>query len=136
MGWMYCALTTKAVSLGYGRHTPSIPIEDAQTALKWNEAVFVFGIVSFVLPKLAVAALLDRLLLPQTLNRCIIWGLVGIVNIFIYVTMCEPIQAPWTFTMVVTGEATCRDIWILINYATFTSSTLIEISRLLHVNKY
>ncbi|PLB40402.1 uncharacterized protein BDW47DRAFT_123424 [Aspergillus candidus] len=128
MGWMYCALTTKAVELGYGRHTASIPIEEAQTALKWNEAAFVFGIVSFVLPKLAVAALLDRLLLPRTLNRCIIWGLVGglaavgIVNIFLYVTMCDPIQALWKFTMVATGEATCRDIWILINYATFTSA--------------
>ena len=59
------------------------------------------------------------------LQRCLVWGLTGLVavvalvNILIYVTMCDPPQALWRISMVMEQKATCRSIWILIDYATF-----------------
>lgn len=97
----------------------------AELALMWNMISFIFGIISFAIPKLAVAALLHRILNPNLTQRIIVWGLVSliaviaIVNILVYVTMCDPQQALWKTSMVLSGEAKCRDIWILINYAIF-----------------
>lgn len=86
---------------------------------------FIFGIVSFCIPKFAVCALLNRVLNPTFLQRVIMWtlvslvGAIGVVNILIYVTMCDPPPGLWKPMMVMTGQAKCRDIWILINFATF-----------------
>lgn len=108
----------------------NLEIEDAETALLWNMISFIFGIISFALPKLAVAALFHRILNPTTFQQVIIWGLVslvaliGLVNILIYVTMCDPIQGIWKPSMVMRGEAKCRDIWILVDYATFNGGEL------------
>lgn len=90
---------------------------------------FIFGIVSFCIPKFAVAALLNRVLNPNFLQRVIMWtlvslvGAIGVVNILIYVTMCDPPPGLWKPMMVMTGQAKCRDIWILINFATFNGGT-------------
>ncbi|KAJ5787089.1 hypothetical protein N7457_002079 [Penicillium paradoxum] len=127
-GLAFVAAATVSVQYGYGQHTRALETEAAETALLWNMISFIFGIISFALPKLAVAALLHRILNPNTVQRVIIWGLVSLVaiiatvNILIYVTMCDPPQALWKTSMVVRGEATCRDIWILIDYATFNGA--------------
>lgn len=113
------------MTYGYGQHTSNLGPKTAELALMWNMISFIFGIISFALPKLAVAALLHRILNPTLTQRLIVWGLVSLVavialiNILIYVTMCNPPQALWKTSMVLSGEATCRDVWILINYATF-----------------
>lgn len=110
---------------GYGQHKINLESRSAELALMWNMISFIFGIISFAIPKLAVAALLHRILNPNLTQRIILWGLVSLVavialvNILIYVTMCDPPQALWKSSMVLSGEAKCRDIWILINYATF-----------------
>lgn len=95
---------------------------------------FIVGIVSFALPKLAVAALLCRLLNPNILQRCMVWGLTSLVavvalaNILIYVTMCDPPQALWQISMVMEQKATCRSIWVLIDYATFNGGMSFPLS--------
>lgn len=125
LGLLFCAIATVSVSYGYGKHTTALSIHDAEKALFYNVIAFIVGIVSFALPKLAVAALLCRLMNPTMLQRCIIWGLTGmvaavaVVNILIYVTMCDPPPALWKISMVMEKKATCRSIWILIDYATF-----------------
>lgn len=113
------------MTYGYGQHKTNLESRSAELALMWNMISFIFGIISFAIPKLAVAALLHRILNPNLVQRLIVWGLVSLVaiialvNILIYVTMCNPPQALWKSSMILNGEATCRDIWILINYATF-----------------
>lgn len=113
------------MTYGYGQHKINLESRSAELALMWNMISFIFGIISFAIPKLAVAALLHRILNPNLTQRLIVWGLVSLVavialvNILIYVTMCDPPQALWKTSMVLSGEAKCRDIWILINYATF-----------------
>lgn len=125
LGLLFCAIATVSVFYGYGRHTAALRIHDAEKALFYNVVAFIVGIVSFALPKLAVAALLCRLMNPTVLQRCIIWGLTGmvaavaVVNILIYVTMCDPPPALWKVSMVMEKKATCRDTWVLIDYATF-----------------
>lgn len=116
---------TISVAYGFGQHTASLETQAVEKALLWTMISFIFGIISFALPKLAVAALLHRIMNPTSIQRIIMWGLVilvaviATVNILIYVTMCNPPQALWKSSMVLRGEATCRDISILIDYATF-----------------
>ncbi|KAJ6128237.1 hypothetical protein N7471_009454 [Penicillium samsonianum] len=127
-GLIFVATTTVSVTYGYGQHTSNLGPKTAELALMWNMISFIFGIISFALPKLAVAALLHRILNPNLIQRLIVWGLVclvaviALINILIYVTMCNPPQALWKTSMVLSGEATCRDVWILINYATFNGA--------------
>ncbi|KAE8154066.1 hypothetical protein BDV25DRAFT_126749 [Aspergillus avenaceus] len=85
-------------------------------AISW-----IFGILSFAIPKLGIAALLDRILNPSLRTRCALWGLTGfigiiaILNIIIFFTSCNPPRALWT---TVPG-ATCRPSNVLIGFATF-----------------
>ncbi|CAG8907199.1 unnamed protein product [Penicillium egyptiacum] len=124
-GIIFVVTATVSVTYGYGRHTSNLGPRATELALMWNMISFIFGIISFAIPKLAVAALLHRILNPSLIQRIIVWGLVilvaiiALINILIYVTMCNPPQALWKPSMVLKGEGTCRNVWILINYATF-----------------
>ncbi|PYH36574.1 uncharacterized protein BO87DRAFT_302911 [Aspergillus neoniger CBS 115656] len=72
----YSVVTTVDVALGYGKH--AIVIADRlELVLLVNYINFALGIISFALPKLAVAALLSRFLNPTTIQRAILWGLTG-----------------------------------------------------------
>ncbi|KAB8235890.1 uncharacterized protein BDW43DRAFT_15389 [Aspergillus alliaceus] len=125
LGLLYVVTTTISVAAGYGQHFSALPPDTRERALIWNVISFIFGILSFATPKLGVAALLTRLLNPSRLHRMIIWGLVAVVtavalmNIIIYITTCDPPQALWKTELALNGQASCRDVWILINYATF-----------------
>lgn len=113
------------MAYGYGQHTAILSSLAAEKALLWNMISFIFGIISFALPKLAVAALLHRILNPTRVQSVIMWGLVAMVavialtNILIYVTMCDPPEGLWKASMVASGLAKCRSVWILIGFATF-----------------
>lgn len=117
---------------GFGKHESALSQDAAEKALLWNMISFIFGIISFALPKLAVAALLHRILNPSFIERIMMWGLVwmvaaiAIVNILIYVTTCNPPQGLWKPSMVLEGTATCRNIWILIDFATFNGGGLFQ----------
>ncbi|KAJ5161242.1 hypothetical protein N7492_006634 [Penicillium capsulatum] len=127
-GLIFVATASVSVAHGYGQHTVNLSIEATEKSLFWNMISFIFGIISFAVPKLAVAALLHRILNPTMVQRIIMWTLVsmvaaiGLANILIYVTMCTPPQGLWKPTMVLAGEAKCRDIWILIDFATFNGA--------------
>lgn len=124
-GLIFVATATVSVTYGYGQHMSNLDPKTVEPALMWNMISFIFGIISFAIPKLAVAALLHRILNPSLIQRITVWGLVilvaiiALINILIYVTMCNPPRALWKPSMILKGEATCRDVWILINYATF-----------------
>lgn len=113
------------MAYGYGQHTAILSSLAAEKALLWNMISFIFGIISFALPKLAVAALLHRILNPTRVHSVIMLGLVAMVavialiNILIYVTMCNPPEGLWKASMVASGQAKCRNVWILISFATF-----------------
>lgn len=126
MGIVYCAITTANIAIGYGKHAYVLDQATVEQASFLNSLSFLFGIISFSVPKLAVGAMLIRILNPNTMHKTIIWGLTGLgavisgICIVILFTMCDPPEALWKTSLVMAGKATCRDVWILVNYAMFT----------------
>lgn len=125
MGLAYCGLTTANVSIGYGRHAVFLTQNTLEKAILLNTVSFLFGIISFTVPKLAVSAMLNRILNPNIIHRIGLWFLTGFaaavsaICIIILFTMCDPPKALWQ-THLVMGGAKCKDTWILIDYAIFT----------------
>lgn len=130
MGLAYCGITTANVVVGYGRHAIFLTESALEMAVLLNTVSFLFGILSFALPKLAVSAMLCRILNPSTVNRIALWALTGfaaivsVICIIILFTMCDPPKALWLVHLQKEG-AHCRDTWILVNYAMFTGGMYI-----------
>ncbi|KAK7996050.1 hypothetical protein PG991_015517 [Apiospora marii] len=68
-----CALTSKAVDHGLGRHIEALSHEDQVAVTTWTYIAFCPGVMSFAIPKLAVIALLVRLMSPRKLHYWILW---------------------------------------------------------------
>ncbi|KAJ6188151.1 hypothetical protein N7519_003059 [Penicillium mononematosum] len=125
----YTILTTLNVVLGYGSHTPVLMerggMDLVERILVINYADFALGIMSFTTPKLAVAALLNRIMNPTRFHRIWLWVLTGSVFvassicIIVLFTMCDPPQALWKIRLVSEG-AICRPTKILVGFAIFT----------------
>ncbi|KAL4781244.1 hypothetical protein BJX76DRAFT_360108 [Aspergillus varians] len=128
MGIIYCGITTANVAIGYGKHAYVLEPTTVERASLLNSISFLFGIISFSVPKLAVAAMLIRILNPSTWQKAVIWGVTGMgavisgICIIVLFTMCDPPRALWQTSLVIAGKATCKDVWILIDYAIFTGA--------------
>lgn len=126
----YCGVTTAGVSVGYGKHAQALTQENFEMAVLLNTISFLFGILSFTIPKLAVTAMITRILNPGLKQKIWLWLLVGTaaavscICIIILFTMCDPPEALWHVHLVMTEGATCKNVWILIDYAIFTGGTL------------
>ncbi|KAK1995420.1 hypothetical protein LX36DRAFT_725354 [Colletotrichum falcatum] len=75
-GWTATGTTLKAVSLGHGRHVAHLTDEQVEETFRWTVMAFAFGIIALALPKVAIAALINRLLKPNRLQRFLIWAMV------------------------------------------------------------
>ncbi|KAJ5095482.1 hypothetical protein NUU61_004838 [Penicillium alfredii] len=134
----FSIVCTVDVSLGYGTHTSTIPEERLKSVLLLNNVNFLFGIMSFCIPKLAIVALLDRLFKMTKVHRFILWGLayfnfvVSAITVIIIWTMCDPPKAQWDRSLMKQG-AKCRDPWILVNYSIFNGALCAFIDILLGV---
>jgi hypothetical protein len=125
----YTVVTTELVVLGYGKHTAMIMEEGGANLLEQvlliNYINFALGIMSFTTPKLAIAALLNRVLNPGAFHQVFLWVLTAAVFvtssicIIVLFTMCDPPQALWKTQLLAEG-ATCRPQRVLVNYAIFT----------------
>ena len=126
MGLVYCGITTANVEMGYGKHAWLLSESTVEQATFLNCLSFLFGIISFTIPKLAVTAMLNRILNPSLAQRVYLWSLTSLaavvsgVCIIVLFTMCDPPKALWQTHLVTEGTATCKDVWILIDYAIFT----------------
>jgi len=122
----YCGVTTASIAYGFGQHAMKLSQYDMEMAILLNSLSFLCGILSFTVPKLAVTAMLTRILNPGLLQKIWLWTLVSLaaavscICIIILFTMCDPPEALWHVHLVVTAGAKCRDVWILVNYAIFT----------------
>ena len=107
---------------GNGKHFDTLSINEKQGSIFWTILGFPFGIVAFGIPKLAVVALLQRLLNPNKWHRVFLWTLsmlcVGALLgcVVILYAQCSPAESQWDFSIV---EKTCIDKWILVHYAIF-----------------
>lgn len=131
----YTILTTVNVVLGYGSHTSVLMekggIDLIERILVINYANFALGIMSFTTPKLAIAALLNRIMNPSRLSRVWLWILTASVFvtsticIIVLFTMCDPPRALWKVHLMSEG-AKCRSTKILVGYAIFTGGMFLD----------
>ncbi|KAJ5172352.1 hypothetical protein N7492_004945 [Penicillium capsulatum] len=127
----YTIVTTELVALGYGKHTAVIVetggMKLLEKVLLINYINFALGIMSFTTPKLAIAALLNRVLNPKPFHRILLWALTAAVFIasticiIVLFTMCDPPEALWKPQLLATG-GTCRPQVVLVGYAIFTGA--------------
>ncbi|KAL2200103.1 hypothetical protein P885DRAFT_27986 [Corynascus similis CBS 632.67] len=122
--WATVAVTSRAVASGSGHHAALLSEEQLSGALFYTMVAFCPGILSFGLPKLAVVALLTRMMNPSRLHAAFMWflavfcqlSLMGCVGILF--GQCTPTRAMWTIGM----ERTCIDPWILVKYSIYAGS--------------
>ncbi|CAG8075279.1 unnamed protein product [Penicillium nalgiovense] len=135
LGLAYCAISTVGVGVGFGKHAMYLTTDNLEMAILLNIVSFLFGILSFTLPKIAVTSMLTRILNPKPMHKTILWVMVGtativsIICIIILFTMCDPAEALWKPRLVAAG-AKCKSTTILINYAIFTGamSAVVDLS--------
>ncbi|SPO06474.1 uncharacterized protein DNG_09164 [Cephalotrichum gorgonifer] len=107
---MICALisnvfVTLSVSHGNGKHFDVLDLDQKQNTIKWMMAAYVPGIETLGLPKLAVIALLTRLLAPGTFHFWLLWAMGVIVclsltaMVLALILQCTPVEALWTFSL-------------------------------------
>lgn len=74
-----------------------------EAILHWTIMAFSFGIFALVLPKLAVVALVNRLLQPKRAHRVFLWalgvfcGLALLGNVIGLYSQCSPVQDEMSF---------------------------------------
>lgn len=125
-GLVYLGLTTANCIVGYGRHAITLDLPHLEKAILLNTVGFLFGILSFTIPKIAVAIMLIRILNPSKIHKYFIIGLVScaaciaVICIILLFTECDPPASQWDKSI---KNAKCRDPWFLIDFAVFTGGT-------------
>lgn len=97
------ALFTLSVRHGLGRHYAEVEAAESKQALFWLVMLSSVGIWSFSIPKLAIVALIQRLLRIPALSwiGVLLWLLAGLSQAAIFVVsvlwyqQCEPIAYQW-----------------------------------------
>jgi len=120
-GIINLGISSAAAASGSGRHFDTLSLEDQQNVIKYTIAAFCPGILSFAIPKLAVVALLTKLLNPSPAHRMFLWcstsltALVLFGCVIILYAQCTPSRSQWDFSV----EGECWSKWVLVNYAIF-----------------
>ncbi|KAH6884398.1 hypothetical protein B0T10DRAFT_564436 [Thelonectria olida] len=123
--WGCIGITIEAVKNGNGRHFDTLDLEQKQSAIFYTVLGFPFGIVAFGLPKLAVAALLIRIMNPERKHRIILWVLPSVcmagllVCVVILFVRCSPVQSQWDFSIT---DGKCWSPHILVNFGIFAGA--------------
>ncbi|OBR10937.1 Integral membrane protein [Colletotrichum higginsianum IMI 349063] len=121
-GWINVGTAIAAVSYGNGRHFDVLTLEQKSGAILWTIAGFAPGVMSFGLPKIAVVALLTRIMNPSRWHALFLWclSIFCLVNllgcVIILFAQCQPSHSQWDFSV----EKTCWDKWILVYFAIYS----------------
>ncbi|KAJ0108471.1 hypothetical protein J7T55_002075 [Diaporthe amygdali] len=100
-GWIGAAFAVVAVQDGLGRHVTNLPPTKAHHAVLWSMIGFCFTLLSIALPKVAVVALLIRLMSPSRIHRHLLWCLAGLCSLVlighvpIIWTLCNTDSGCW-----------------------------------------
>ena len=119
------ALATHAARNGQGRHFDAMLIiapKKLEVALLFTMLNFPFGILSFALPKVAVVALLVRILNPARVHRWFLWVLslacmvILLISPLLLFLQCRPIHSAWTLDFP-KDQIKCWDPAVLFNWS-------------------
>ncbi|KAF5679246.1 integral membrane protein PTH11 [Fusarium heterosporum] len=123
--WCQVAVTIVAVRSGNGRHFDTLDVSQQQNAIFYTILGFPFGVMAFGFPKLAVVALITRLMNPGRMHKIFLWALAGtcmlslIGCIIILFAQCSPVESQWTFSIT---DKTCWSPYILVDFAIFSGA--------------
>jgi hypothetical protein len=126
-------ISSAAAASGSGRHFDTLSLEDQQNVIKYTMAAFCPGVLSFAIPKLAVVALLTKLLNPSPVHRMFLWCSTTVTTIVIFgcvvilYAQCTPSRSQWDFLI----EGECWSRWILVNYSIFAGGECLAFCSLL-----
>lgn len=119
----YVASLSAAVAAGYGNHLQDIPPDERPLAIFRTTLCSCLAVLTFAFPKVAIVALLERLLELHVVTRVIFWGLsVSLVacsvllSIFWFV-QCTPRAHQWDLQHV---PGSCWDPSVVLNLSYFT----------------
>ncbi|KXH66207.1 integral membrane protein [Colletotrichum salicis] len=104
--WVSVATAVVAVSYGMGLHFEILVTQQKSGAIFWTIAGFPAGVMSFGLPKVAVVALLTRILNPSPWHRMFLWALSLFcllnltANMILLFTHCQPTRSQWDFSFI------------------------------------
>ncbi|KAJ0160579.1 hypothetical protein CTA2_7724 [Colletotrichum tanaceti] len=121
-GWINVGTAIAAVSHGNGRHFDLLTLEQKSGAILWTIAGFAPGVMSFGLPKIAVVALLTRIMNPSRRHALFLWCLsvFCLVNLLgcvvVLFAQCQPSHSQWDFSV----EKSCWDKRILVYFAIYS----------------
>lgn len=119
MAYIYDAILTIAVESGYGRQQSTLTPEQLSNSIKFIMAGFAPGLLSIVVPKLAVVALLIRTMNPSPRQKWFLWGTVigsGVLLmgcVVILYLQCRPASEIWEMSAT---EGSCWSMTILVDY--------------------
>ncbi|QKX64296.1 uncharacterized protein TRUGW13939_11470 [Talaromyces rugulosus] len=100
--YVYAGLISASVYWGMFLHMDQLSSVQKANAIFYSSASFTPGILSFIVPKLGVTALLIRILNPTRQFKWVLWILVGASNLLIFgcviimYAQCTPAKATWT----------------------------------------
>lgn len=135
MSSQFCAVlsnifVTISVSWGNGQHFADLDLEQKENTIRWMMAAYFPGIETLGFPKLAVIALLVRLLAPSRLHTIILWSMGTIcclsltAMVMTLLLQCTPTHALWTLTL----PHNCLAPSVLEGLAYWASSKLVMFS--------
>ncbi|KAK2611451.1 hypothetical protein N8I77_004789 [Diaporthe amygdali] len=121
-GWIGAAFAVVAVQHGLGRHVARLPPAKAHRVVLWSMIGFCFTLLSIALPKVAVVALLIRLMSPSSTHRYLLWFLAGLCSL----VLLGHVPIIWTLCNTNSG---CWNANIFLAYSTFagTYSAFVDI---------
>ncbi|KAG6362815.1 hypothetical protein INS49_007909 [Diaporthe citri] len=114
-GWAGAAFAVAAVQCGLGKHIATLDFEEAQYAVLWSMIGFCLTLLSISLPKVAVVALLVRLMSPSNALPYLLWSLAGLC----FLVLLGHIPTVWTLYDTKFG---CQNAKAFLNYSTFAGS--------------
>ena len=117
-------ISARATHWGSGRHFDDLTPAQKSKVIHYNLAAFCPSILSIGIPKLAVVALLTKLLEPARWHRITMWTAAGATNLLLFgcviilYAQCQPARSQWDFSV----EGQCWSPWVLVYWAIVSGS--------------
>ncbi|OJD16572.1 hypothetical protein AJ78_03263 [Emergomyces pasteurianus Ep9510] len=121
----FVILVTVSIGYGFGKHEATLTPEQIRGSRLNAQIGSLFGILAISVPKLAVAAMLNRIFVPTRFHHNVVWflggfaTLVGCICFPVLMTICRPHRATWDKRI---KNAKCRDPSSSTDYLIFTGA--------------